>query len=292
MEKDRLDYYIAVVEEGSISAAARRLHISQPPLTIQIHNLEEEFGIKLFERKARGVIPTEAGKKLYEYSIRISALRKEAELELRKKQTSRPEKLRLGSVSSGFCPEFFKCLSRFLNMNHHVSINIYDGNTYQIINDLENKQINLAIIRTPFREKNLDTIVLRKDYFVAYGTDTWMKKFSEETISLKQLVGYPLIIYRRWEEIIRDQFQKCGIIPEFICINDDARTSLQWAEEGIGIALLPSSILSLSKRGTAIRIDSSGLTSSICLACSKSSTLSNLEKQFWETFSVYNEQRP
>ena len=69
MTFDQMQYFAAVVEEGSISAAARRLHMSQPPLSLQIRNLESEYGVQLFERGARQIRLTEAGRLLYRHAV-------------------------------------------------------------------------------------------------------------------------------------------------------------------------------------------------------------------------------
>ena len=62
MELRQLRYFVAVVEEGTVTGAARRLRLSQPPLTMQLHSLEEELGCALFEREGRRLRLTEAGR--------------------------------------------------------------------------------------------------------------------------------------------------------------------------------------------------------------------------------------
>ena len=71
MELRHLRYFVAVVEEQSITKAADKLCIAQPPLSRQIQKLEEELGITLFERGSRPVKTTEAGMFFYEHAVQI-----------------------------------------------------------------------------------------------------------------------------------------------------------------------------------------------------------------------------
>lgn len=66
MELRQLEYFRQIADTHSFNEAARHLNMSQPPLSYQIHQLEEELGVQLFERTSKGVILTNAGEVLYE----------------------------------------------------------------------------------------------------------------------------------------------------------------------------------------------------------------------------------
>ena len=67
----QVEYFVAVAEEGSLSRAARRLHVSQPPLTRQMHALEDELGVRLFTRSARGMQLLPAGEELLVHARKV-----------------------------------------------------------------------------------------------------------------------------------------------------------------------------------------------------------------------------
>ena len=71
MNLKQMEYFVAIVNEGNISTAAKSLHISQPPLSAQMKLLEDELGVVLFERGSRSIFLTEAGKIFYEKALHI-----------------------------------------------------------------------------------------------------------------------------------------------------------------------------------------------------------------------------
>jgi DNA-binding transcriptional LysR family regulator len=99
MELRRLRYFVAVAEELSFNRAAQRLHISQPPLSNQIKQLEEELGVLLFKRSSRGVRLTEAGELLLEEARRILI-----QLDQAARMVERVGSGKVGRLSLGFVP--------------------------------------------------------------------------------------------------------------------------------------------------------------------------------------------
>ena len=74
IEIRQLRYFVAAVEAGSLRSAESRIGVSQPAMTRQIHQLEEELGVELLVRRSRGIRPTDAGRVLFEDAVRILAM--------------------------------------------------------------------------------------------------------------------------------------------------------------------------------------------------------------------------
>ena len=100
MELKQLQAFMAVVEEGTISAAAKRLHMAQPPLSCQMKSLEEELGTPLFWRGARHITLTPAGQALYKRAQQMQRLSETAKQEVAALRGKVQGTLRIGTVSS------------------------------------------------------------------------------------------------------------------------------------------------------------------------------------------------
>ena len=100
MDVRQLLYFTTIVEEGSISAAAKKLHLSQPPLSHQLKLLEEELNLQLVQRGPRCITLTDAGRLLYKRAQSILSLTWSAKKELLAMASGYSGTLHLGTVSS------------------------------------------------------------------------------------------------------------------------------------------------------------------------------------------------
>lgn len=284
----QLQYFAAVVEEGSISAAARRLHLSQPPLSIQIRNLETEYGVRLLDRGARRARVTSAGEVLYEYAVRILEMTRAAEDDLESLKAGQRTSLRLGIISSGECPELLQGLAMFRREYPDIAFQIFDRNTYELQQDIEKQRIDLAVIRTPFQTRSLESVVLRRESFFAAGTPELLSGAvcaPDGRCSLAGLSRTPIILYRRWQNAIREEAAKEGAKLNILCMSDDARTCVQWARAGIGVALVPESVLLLTPELARRELSEDTLRTKVCLIRRTDRSVSGSAEKLFHFFS-------
>ncbi len=282
MNFKQLEYFIAVADAGSISAAARSLHISQPPLSTQMHLLEEELGQCLFDRGSRSIRLTDAGRFFYERAQNILDMAAGAKKDLEQLGLNQP--LRLGMISSVQTESMVTSIADFRQTHPGVLFRIYEGNTYQLLDRLFTGQIHAAIVRTPFPKEGLDCRYLTKEPMVAMGKPEYLGK-EEAPISLKELSALPLIVYRRWENVLNAHFPHP--VPEYSCVCDDGRSCLLWAMAGTGVAIIPASIVRQRPQGLTARVISSPeLSSAITLVQLKNAGQSTLSQQFFQSFKL------
>lgn len=240
MDLKQLSYFVTIVEEGNITAAAKKLHIAQPPLSHQLKQLEEELQVKLLERGARKISLTDAGALLYKRANHILELADTAKKEVRDTQRKENSTLSLGTISSSGTALLNERMTTFHRSFSNVRFEIHEGNTYELLQLLQAGIIEVGIVRTPFQTEGFDSVYLEPEPMAAVYHSRFFS-FEKEKIRLEDLKGKPMILYRRFDNLIHSCCQEKGFEPEVFCRNDDARTTLMWANKGLGIGILPLS---------------------------------------------------
>lgn len=283
MDLKQLTYFVAIAEEGSVSAAAKKLHISQPPLSHQLKLLESELGVQLAERGARKIRLTDAGAVLYRRAISILELADTTVRELDDLSARPNGTLRLGTTSSSGPALLNGRAAEYCAAYPDVRFEIHEGNTFQLIDLLASGDIEVAVARTPFHAENTEHIELESEPMIAVGSSSFFQDLQNNSVQLNEIKDKPLILYRRFEKMIVNACKKSGFRPNIFCINDDARTSLMWANAGLGVAIMPQSMQRYAEVECKI-IDEPGIQSRVTAIWRNDRYLSAAARSFLELF--------
>ncbi|CAH1193323.1 HTH-type transcriptional regulator HdfR [Paenibacillus auburnensis] len=286
MDIRQLKYFLAIAEEGQITSAARKLQMAQPPLSQQLRLLEEELGVKLVERGPRSVQLTDAGVILRGRAQQILELADSTTREINDFVNGLQGTLSIGTVSSSAATLLQDRLLEFHRRYAGVKFEIHEGNTYTIIDLLNKGIIEVGIVRTPFNSTNLECVYAAAEPMIAVMTAEYDWSSAHTSIDIGELKSRPLIIYRRFEQLIRETCLEHGFNPDVFCMNDDARTTLLWANAGLGIGIIPRSALGLADNSNLLfkEIRSESLHTRIAAVWVKDKFLSSLAANFIASF--------
>lgn len=266
MDLRQLEALVAVVEEGSFGAAAKRLHLTQPPLSARIKALEEELGAPLIERGPRHSTPTEAGRLLAERARRLLLLADAAKEEVAQLGEGVRGVLRLGVISSCGPTLFTPALGGFCRRYPELRIEVQEGNSYELVELLRSGVIEAAVLRTPFPAEGLSLLPLHTEPMAVVGLPALLGALPSGPLTPADLSGQPATYYRRFEGLLAEAFRRAGAHLAGRFVVDDARTALQWAAIGAAIALVPRSAAGMVP-GLAVRpLEAPDLVTTVTLA--------------------------
>ena len=248
MNLRQLEYFVAIAEERQITAAARRLNISQPPLSYELGKLEKELGAQLVVRGPRSVSLTDAGRVLYERAKKIVAMAHATEREVANVGAGMR-----GSISFGVEPSCSGLMpaSKLLELRQRfpeVEFEVREGTTPEVCELLEGGIVDIGIVRTPFKSDGLRCRYAPSEPLVAVMPPA-SEVGQEATCTAEDLSGLDLIASARLVPELRKVFEIGGHELKLCCQTDDPRTAALWAREGMGCALVPQSLIRVTDTG-------------------------------------------
>lgn len=239
-----LQYFKAIVDYGSISAASERLYIAQPPLSKALSQLEEQLGVTLFERTSKGMIPTEAGRHLYQRATDLLLMAHDISEEMRTFSLGARGMIRIGSVSMGV-PLVMQMIEALHQQNQDVQFSLSQGDTRLLEEWVEQRRIDAALIHLPLThsDPNLTVLPLRHACLrVLCHQDSPLAALTE--ISLDELARYPLVLLRRnagfgvYENILQN-FAKHGVTAQVLADATDVPMVQAMVRAGMAVGVLP-----------------------------------------------------
>jgi DNA-binding transcriptional LysR family regulator len=277
MDLRHLRYFQAVAREGGFTKAAAALHIAQPPLSRQVRQLEEELGVKLLERGARGVKLTEAGRFFYEQSLQLNARLEEIVAGTRRLGAGATRWFGLGFVPSAlydFMPEFIRSLRE---VDARVDVSLVEMTTLPQIEALKSGRIDLGIGRIRFEDPAIERRVLHDEPLVAALPETHPLA-GRARLSVAELATQPFILYParprpNYADHVLALFKTAGYRLTVVQEANELQTALGLVVAGIGITLVPAAAQRLHRSGLiCLPIDEPSFTSPMILSWRRDDT--------------------
>lgn len=231
-----------MVEEGGIHRAARRLGLSQPPLSMALKELEQDLGCQLIFRHGKNWIITEAGNRLYEEGRAILARMRGLKTRVNQQGNEIHGIVRAGFSTS--CVSMFRRILPAMVKNYpHVTCQALFSDSERLSRHVRQRMVELAVLYLPLEGKEYDIIPLQSQRLMAVYSSLLPSPPAGE-LDLATICQWPLMIPRRWTgggiyEIIRHALQLQGLDPHIICFSQDSFVLLDLLATVPAVAIIP-----------------------------------------------------
>lgn len=257
----RLQVLQAVIETGSVAAAASFLNYTPSAVSQQMSTLERETGVQLLERIGRGVRPTDAALLLCEHTTRVFASIKDAEDALAALRAGQSGRLRLGAFPSASSSLIPGALAAFRILHPNVELDFMVKEPDEAIASLRDGSLDIAVatltmlpgdpsddgltyhhlLSDPFR------IVLPRSHSFASLENIELETLSsEDWIGVSSCPGHCQLV-------VEDACELAGFQPTYVIEADEYPTALGFVAAGLGVALMPMMALHTIHNGVSIR---------------------------------------
>jgi DNA-binding transcriptional LysR family regulator len=246
MELRHLLYFKTVAEELHFTRAANRLFISQPPLSRQIKELEDELQVQLFKRSNKQVTLTNAGKYFKDEVDALFARLEESKEVVRKIHTGVSGELKIGYISSVYQSHLAEILKSMQKEFPYLKTSLFEVPTLTQIKELEEGRLDVGILRAPVLSEKLKVESLFFDPFVVVIPLTDQEFLSEEAF-VNFLKTSPFIFFNKnfapqYNQKLIEICQRMGFTPDITHEANNVHSILQLVEAGLGVSILPSSL--------------------------------------------------
>lgn len=258
MELRHLRSFVVVAQEKNFTRAARRLNIAQPPLSYRIRELEDELGVKLFERHTRSVALTEPGRVYLAHVMPILAAIDQATQACQAAHQGKTGRLRLGYTGRASQEHLPGLLSRFRQAYPRITLDIQGPwATGELRLHLLDEKLDAALCFLPVDDDVIATRCLTESEF-AIALSSAHRYANAESLSLQQLQDEPFVAYpsgrgfhlrRAMDEICMD----AGFAPHVVRESEASQTLLCLVAAGVGISIIPNEIKSLAVEGVVFK---------------------------------------
>jgi len=248
------DYFIAIVEEGGISKAAKKLYISQPSLSKYLLRLEDNLNVTLFDRTKTPLVLTYTGERYYRYIKEVIALDKKLQIEFSEINETERGVVNLGLAlwrGSVLLPEI---LPKFVNDHPYIEIKLTEGISSFLTGEIINEKLDFAIMNLPmdmdFKNLSFDTLAEEEILLVGNEESPFVQKALQQNdvkgyhpyLDIKTIHDELFILTKHGQNLTRSihhHFSKHHIEPKNIIETENLTTAINLVSEGLGFTFVP-----------------------------------------------------
>jgi DNA-binding transcriptional LysR family regulator len=267
MELRHLRYFVTVAEELHFGRAAKKLHISQPPLSMQIRALETELGVTLLSRTQRHVSLTQAGNVLLGEARHILARLEHAVLTTKRAERGEIGELAIGFISVADYNVLPLVLREYRRRFPLVRLTLRESTTDTQIRDLLAGRIDAGFMLPPINQPSLDSVSILREPLIAALPEKHPLARKSGKLALDKLQDAPFILFPRpnapglYDDVV-SCCKAAGFSPRVEQEAIQMQTIVSLVSAELGVALIPASLINLQRTGMTYKYlrDGSPLT--------------------------------
>ncbi|MCP3104114.1 LysR family transcriptional regulator [Myxococcus sp. K15C18031901] len=257
MEFRQLHLFVAVAEELHFGRAATRVGMAQPPFSQQIRRLESELGVALLTRTSRRVALTAAGAWLLEEARSLLARRVDVVTAVKRAAHGETGTLRVGFAASSAFGVLPAIVSRYRKRFPHVTLELDDREALNVGAALVGGELDVAILRAPFRHPGVTTERLLKEPF-ALALPSGHPRAHQRTVTLSTLAHEPFVLFPRraapgLHDTVTSMCLAAGFSPRVVQEASSWTSVIGMVEADMGLTIAPMSAQALKPRGVVFR---------------------------------------
>jgi len=247
--------FLAVIEAGSVTAAARSLNVTQPAASQQLRALERILGARLLVRVGGQVVPTPAGEALIAPAARAQAAVEDAVAAVAAHRAGDTGRIRLGTGATACIYLLPAVLAAVKRRMPGLDVIIATGNSEDMLTRLEAGELDIALATLlPGLPRALSAVSVMRDPLVALLPQAWAS--SEDGLTPAALAAFPLILYEpggKTRGVIDGWFREAGLRPRPIMELGSIEAIKMLVGSGLGASVMPQLALPEPVAGTAVR---------------------------------------
>lgn len=245
MELRQLRYFSTLAEELNFTRAAKKLHVSQPPLSFQIANLEQELGAQLFHRTSRSVELSEAGKAFWPHVRAILERVEEARHHVQRVAAGLEGRVKIGLAGSHFLGPLPHFIGEFRAMRPHFDIVLHEMMPSDHLQALREGGVDISLTRSPLADAHLTAQRLWADPVIA-ALPKGHRLAGRKKLRLGELRDELFVLLRPDSSVYAQRvFDACiaeGFVPQVAQQVIEVPAAVNLVAAGLGVAIVPASL--------------------------------------------------